>query len=319
MPAKMRSLNLDANETFFFAQELTFTKNRSYDIVYSQFRALELIPLSSEADSGADFIGWEQYDSVGSAKIIGDYADDLPESNTKGVRYSSSVRGIGGSYSYSLQDIRKAQMAGKPLVQRKANAARRANDQKMDNVAWFGDADYGIIGFLYQPNVTKTVVQTGATSGNVTWAPGQKTNDELITDMQDALDDIKVLTKNMENPDTLLLPLARWGRVSGSRMAAGTDTTVLNFFKANRPGINVPDGGIPDLDGVNPSPTGVASPKNVMIAYERNPDKLTLEIPQPFEQLEAQPKNLAYKIPTHSRIGGVIVYYPLSVNIIEGI
>jgi hypothetical protein len=319
MPEKIVSVNLDANETIFFARELEYVKSKSYDIVYPQFRALELIPVSSEADSGAETITYDQYDSVGLAKIIADYADDLPRSDTKGRQFTSSVRGIGGSYGYSIQEIRRAQMTGKPLQQRKANASRRANDQLTDSLAWKGDSNYNIIGLLYHPNVTKSVVQTGATSGNVTWAPGQKTPDEIVTDMMDAIDDVKTLTKGVESPDTLLIPLSRWGRISGTRMASGTDTTILDFFRKNRPNVNVVEGGIADLDAVNPSPTGVASAKNVMIAYERNIDKISLEIPQPYEQFPAQERNLEMVIPTHSRVGGVIIYYPLSVNIVEGI
>lgn len=317
MPEKIVSVNLDANESMFFARELEYVKSRAYDIVYPQFRALELIPISSEVDSGADSITYDQYDSVGLAKIIANYADDLPRSDVKGQQFTSAVRGIGGSYGYSVQDIRKAQMTGKPLQQRRANSARRANDELTNKLAWAGDSSYNIVGLLYHPNVTKSVVQAGATSGNYTWAPGQKTNDEIVTDMMDAIDDVRTLTKGVENPDTLLIPLARWGRISGTRMAAGTDTTILQFFRQNRPNVNVPEGGIPELDGVNPSPTGIAAARNVMIAYERNVDKLSLEIPQPFEQFPAQERNLEFIVPTHSRVGGVIVYYPLSVNIVE--
>lgn len=319
MPAKIVSVNLDANEALFFARELEYVKSKSYDIQYPQFRALELIPISSEVDSGAETITYDQYDSVGVAKIIADYADDLPRSDAKGKQFTSSVRGIGGSYGYNIQEIRRAQRSGKPLQQRKANAARRSNDYMTDQLAWKGDDDYNIVGLLYHPNVTKSVVQTGATSGNVTWAPGQKTPDEIVTDMMDAVDDVRVLTKGVETPDTLLIPLARWGRISGTRMASGTDTTILQFFRQNRPNVNVVEGGIADLDSLNPTPSGLTSPANVMVSYERNLDKLSLEIPQPYEQFPAQERNLEMVIPTHSRVGGVIIYYPLSVNIVEGI
>jgi hypothetical protein len=56
-----------------------------------------------------------------------------------------------------------------------------------------------------------------------------------------------------------------------------------------------------------------------MIVYRKDPDVLTLEIPQPFEQFPAQERNLEFVVPAHSRIGGVIVYYPLAIDITEGI
>jgi hypothetical protein len=37
-----------------------------------------------------------------------------------------------------------------------------------------------------------------------------------------------------------------------------------------------------------------------------------LVIPQDFEQMPPQPKNLAFSVPTHGRIGGVTFHYPLA-------
>ena len=53
------------------------------------------------------------------------------------------------------------------------------------------------------------------------------------------------------------------------------------------------------------------------IVYRRDPEALTLEVPQDFEQFAPQEKGLAFEIPCHSRIGGVILYYPISVAIAD--
>jgi hypothetical protein len=39
----------------------------------------------------------------------------------------------------------------------------------------------------------------------------------------------------------------------------------------------------------------------------------------PFEQLPVQEKGLEYVVNCHSRIGGVLIYYPLSQYIMDGI
>ena len=74
-----------------------------------------------------------------------------------------------------------------------------------------------------------------------------------------------------------------------------------------------------ELENLSPAPSGAPGPVDAMISYTRDPDKLTLEIPMPFNQLEAEKRNLEYVVDTISNTGGVIVYYPLSVNIVEGI
>ena len=58
---------------------------------------------------------------------------------------------------------------------------------------------------------------------------------------------------------------------------------------------------------------------DIMLAYRLDPEVLTLELPSPYEQFPAQERNLEFVIPAHGRIGGVIVYYPLEVAIVDGI
>ena len=48
-------------------------------------------------------------------------------------------------------------------------------------------------------------------------------------------------------------------------------------------------------------------------------EHVTLEIPQPFEQFEAQHEGMEYTIPCHSECAGTIVYYPLAFAYADGI
>jgi len=316
MPEKIISVNLDANETAFFARELEFIKSRSYDVVYPELKAIQLIPVSTEAGSGAETITYQQFDQVGVAKIIANYADDLPRADIKGKEFTAKVRSIGDSYGYNVQEIRAAQMANRNLTQRKANAARRANDQLVDSLAWYGDATHGLVGLLNNPNITAVEVQVGATTAKKKWA--EKNPDEILLDLNDGVTDIIELTNGVEVPDTILIPIAQLALIQKTRLAAGTDTTILQFFLANNPSITRIEW-VVQLKAVDPLPSGDTGPKDVMVVYQRNPDKLTLEIPQSYEQFPAQERNLEFVIPTHSRFGGVIIYYPLSVSVVEGI
>jgi len=316
MREKIISVNLDANETAFFARELEFIKSRSYDVVYPELKAIQLIPVSTEAGSGAETITYQQFDQVGVAKIIANYADDLPRADIKGKEFTAKVRSIGDSYGYNVQEIRAAQMANRNLTQRKANAARRANDQLVDSLAWYGDATHGLVGLLNNPNITAVEVQVGATTAKKKWA--EKNPDEILLDLNDGVTDIIELTNGVEVPDTILIPIAQLALIQKTRLAAGTDTTILQFFLANNPSITRIEW-VVQLKAVDPLPSGDTGPKDVMVVYQRNPDKLTLEIPQPYEQFPAQERNLEFVIPTHSRFGGVIIYYPLSVSVVEGI
>ena len=310
MPKEViRSQNLDASESAFFARQLEYIKAKSYDIVYPEFKALSLIPISTEAGPGAETITYQQYDSVGLAKIINSYADDMPRSDIKGAEFSARVRSIGGSYGYSIQEIRAASMAGLPLQQRKANAARQANDQLVNRIAWFGDTLHGLNGLIYHPNTTKAGVPNGD------WV-ATATPDEIIEDVNTILSGIMDLTLGVESADTVLLPVLEYAHIASTPRSTTSDTTILEFLRRVWPGVSFES--VPELKDVNPVPsTGAGTDTNIMIAYRKSSDKLTLEIPQPFEQFPAQERGLEFVVPTHSRVGGVIVYYPLSISIGE--
>jgi hypothetical protein len=312
-------VNLDANEGIFFARELEFVKSRTYDIQFPELKMTRLIPVSFEAGPAAQTITFETYGQVGFAKVIGNNATDLPRVDVYGEESSVIVKTIGDAYGYTVADIKAAAKTGKNLPTMKAAAARKAIDKKVDDIALSARSDDkvngGLVGLLYNANTTKGTVTTR--DGHVTWAT--KTPAEILADLNEWVTDMVELTKGVEVPDTVLLPIAQYSIISTTPLQAGSDTTIKEYFLKNSPSITSVEW-VSQLKDVNPIPsTGVASNTDVAVVYRRSPDKLTLEIPQAFEQLDPQAQGLEYVVPCHARCGGVIIYYPLSVSIVEGI
>ena len=313
----LRSLDT-INSAVYFARELEFVKAELYNIIYPEYKAISFFPVSTSAGPGADTILYMQFDRTGIMKIIGSYADDLPRADVKGKEFSQVVRSLGGSYGWNIQEVRSGMLANRPLPAMKAEAGMQAYNEAVNEIGWFGDADTGLLGFLNQPNVPAGPVQVGATTGNTVWIGGSpKNNDEKLQDMNDIIIDTMVLTLGKEIPDTVLLPTEEYGHIRSKKLADGTDTVILQFFLNNHPGITV-DWANELADVANP-PSGAGGPLNVMAAYRRDPRKLTFELPQLFETFPVQESGLEFVVPTHARIGGVIVYYPLSIRFVEGI
>ena len=298
---------LDANETVFFKRELEYVKKKTYDKKYRMLKAKQFIPVSTEIPSGADTHTWVSYGKVGVAKIVADYAHDFPRVDLYGEEVTSYVRSLGDSYGYSIKEIRRAQMKGMPLSQRKANTARQAMEELMDRLAWVGDANANLQGFLNYPGITEATLTTG-TGGN-TWA--LKTPDEIIADLTALKTAVSVPTNGVEEINQILLPRTQYELIANKRMTDGDSTTVLNFFKNNNPSIMVDV--LDQLDGYGDSGA------DRMIGYVRDPDHLTQEIPQMFEQFEADKQGAEYVIPCHAEFAGVNVYYPQSVAYMDGI
>lgn len=305
-----KSVNLDAAGDIFFGRQLEYIQTKIYEFQYPALKSFQLIPVSYDAPAGAEYITATQFQAVGRARIIQSYADDLPEAGLIGTQLTNPVQGIGTSYRYSYQEIRAAQMNNLPLPLRLAEAARRANDQLVDNLAFYGNPAVGMTGLFNNPNVPTQTVPADGTGGNTEWS--FKTPDQILRDMNLIVNQIVVQSNEVEMPDTLLLPLEQYTLIASTPRSANSDTTILNYFLMNNPFITRVEA-LPKLDAAG------TDGADIMIAYEKNANKLEMVIPLPFTQHAPQERNLEFVIPCESRFGGVSIYYPLSLIIGEGI
>lgn len=308
-------MRFDSTEdaSLFFARELDYIKSQSYDVVYPEFSALSLFPISSEVNPGAETITYYSYDKTGMAKIISNYATDLPRADVKGKPTTGYVKSIGASYGYSVQEMRASRMAGKSLDARKAESARYQIDRLINQIAWAGDKDSGLNGILSEENdIPRYVVPQGA-KGKTHWV--EKTPDEILADINGMQKYTARLTKNVERPDTLVLPADVFIDIS-TRQIPNTGYTVKKFLMENAPYLkNIESASELQSDAADMNPTG----KNVALMFKKDPKKLTLEIPMPFYQYPIQPVGLEVTVPCEERVAGMMIYYPLSLLLAEGI
>lgn len=304
-------INLDADESIFFSRQLEFVKTKSYDVKYPQLKARTLIPVSNEAGPGAETIVYEQYDEVGMAKLIASYADDLPRADVKGKEFRSPVKSLGSSYGYNVQEVRAAKMAGKPLVQKRANAAKKAILTREDQIAFLGDAATGLVGFLNHANVPLVVIPADGTGSSTKFK--DKTPAQVLRDLHAMSNAVVENTNEVEYPDTMLLPLTQYNYIKSTPWSTSNDgKTILQLFleqseyiKEVKPLIRLKGAGAGALDRA--------------MVYRKDPEAVELHIPQDFEQFPEQEKGLEFIIPCHSRIGGCTFYYPLSAAYVDGV
>lgn len=309
MKKKLVFTNMDANESIFFQEELEHVKSRSYDVKYPELLARRLFPLNQEVDSGAESIAYETYDHVGAAKIIHSYANDLPALEVSGKKTVRLVYSEGISFGYSLQDIRNAQMAGKSLTNRKANGCRRQMLSLENRLAFHGDSTTDIPGFIGAVNINQVSIPNGDTASPL-WS--SKTPDEILADVALMVDAIVDGSNGVEHPNTLLIPIAHFTLISTKPRSSTSDTTILEFLLKSNAWIRevIP---VYELKGAG------AGGVDTMMLYDRDPEKLTLEVPQDVEFLNPQEKALYYEVPVHARTAGVIIYYPKSIAQGDGI
>ncbi len=298
--------HMDAKFTAVLERQLEFIKTRTYDIVYPEMKARQIIPVNNDVDSGAETITYRQWDQIGMAQIITNYGDDFPLIDTLVEEFEQKVKSLGAAYEWSVQDLRRSAMAGASLDQRRARAARRAVEQQIENIAALGNAKAGLLGFAKNPNVPLVAPITGS------WDTA--TGAQMVEDMMNLAGSIVTTNKETFIPDTAVLPIGRYNRMAITRISITGDTnsTALEAFLRSSPWVtNV--GTWNKLANANATNNG---PR--IVCYKRDAEVLTLEIPQEFEQFPPQAKNLSFLVPVHARIGGVIVYYPIAMAYMDG-
>lgn len=290
----------------FLERQLEFIRPQVFEVTYADIKYPTLLPVTSEAGPGAQTFTYRIMDSTGEFKLIADAADDLPRADISQVEKSINIRSFGGSFGYTVQELRAAQMANIALEQRRASAVRRAYEEKVEAVAMFGESTVGLAGFFNNSTVDVIAADKWFTG---TTASG--TAQDMLELLNYGVSAIINASNMKEQPDTILLAYEDYNKISTTRNSDSSDVTVLEYFLRTNPYIrNVEP--INQLDADN----SVLN-TNRMVVYKRDPEKVQLHIPQPLELFPPQQRGLEFIVPAHARVGGVALYYPKSVIYVQ--
>jgi len=300
--------NLDADQGLFFEHELENIKKKTYEIQYPQIMARTVFPAAAElSHPGSQSVTYEMYDQVGAAKLLHSYAEDIPQVEVKGNRYTRQVYAGSLSHSYSVDDIDAASMSGKPMSSMKAAAVRRGLLQLESNLAFYGDPATDIPSFINNPTFN-------AEDATAQWE--NATAEQIIDDMISMQESIVDNSNGVEIPDTLILPTKQYSRLKTMPRSTTSDTSVLDYFVQQSPYITTV---MPVHELKDSLDTAVNGSKDCAIMYTRSPDKLWLEVVKDVTFLPAQEHGLMLKVPAYNKTAGVIVPFPKAICVLSGI
>lgn len=298
------SVRLDADETAFFARSLEDIDAQIYRVLYPELKGTLLFPVKMDIDPGAEQYTYTVMDYAGEAKIIVNYSDDLPRVDIKGFQVKANLHGIGDSYGYSVQDLRRAKMVGLGLEVERAMAAREVLARKHDSMIAIGDASVAITGALNNAYVSLVTPITG------NWVSGSATADQVVADLFKLERAIITDSKGIEMPDTLIMPPSLYAYADTVRLP-NTETSALEYFLKKSLGIK-------NVEQWYPLETAGASSVTRLLAYKRSPTKVQALMPVELNQSAPEARNLSFVINCDGRNGGVIFRYPGSARYMDG-
>ena len=284
------------------AQELHKIKSQAYEKDYPAGSALRVFPVTNELSDTDKTFEYQTFDKVGLAQIIADYTDDLPTVDALMSSEFGKVFRLGNAFLISIDEIKAGQRTGKPLSVRKANAAQLAHDMLVNKLVFKGSRPHKIKSVFDHPNISKIVSKK--------WMDGETKKPEVASDeLAQAIEKIETLTLGQHRATHILIPPSM-RKVLTVRMPETTES-YLEYFQKQNGGITIEAiAELEDYDGQG----GKAA-----LVYEKDPMNMSIEIPEAFNMLPAQPKDLHFKVPCTSKCTGLTIYRPLTLVLITGL
>ena len=289
----------DEATSIFFARQLEHVRAQALEVKKQPLESFNVFPVQTDIPVGAESAVIRIFDSVGTAKIISNYADDLPRVSVAAKEESVKVFMLGDSYGYNIREVQNAQFANINISARKALMARRAIDVKLDGIAWHGDASHKIPGFFGNTNISEYTVPTNAAN---TTKIEDMTVDEAIAFFNAFLEAIPTATNQVEHANTVLLYPKAYNHLATARIP-NTMNTVLDFLKGVHPEIT-------RWMKVGKLAGAGTSGKDLIYAGYFDPSYIRFEIPERFHQHEVEKRNLEYVIDCTASAVGVTVFIP---------
>lgn len=317
----MRYNTFDAQQAFsFLVQQIGYIEPEVYKIAYPDIQYDQLIPIDSSAPEWVKSITYYSSDKVGAARWFHHEGTDMPRADIARAKFEVGVEMAGIGYGYTLEELGQAAMIpGFRLTTERADAARRAAEEFIEDKAFLGESAKGWYGLLNNPLVTVVNAAGTGTGGSAAWA--DKTGDQIALDINTILSSIYTTTKTIEYANTLLLPVDAMNTLATKRMdSSGAPQNVLewimryNVFTQTK-GQPLVIRAVQQLDNA-----GAGGDKGRAVAYRRDPQVVKMHIPMKHKFMDVwQTSSIGFDIPGIFRIGGVEIRRPAAVRYLDGV
>lgn len=298
------SARFDANDSAILARKLEFIKAKVYEKKYPALKARTLIPMANDVDPGASEIVFEVSDWFGEARIAANLDDKPPFADVSMTEVKAKVYDLIGAYRFSYKDLQRSRMSGFNIPVARANACRAMFERKLEKIGALGDSTVNMEGLLNQSGVGTLAPPSGGT-----WST--KTSAQIVADMN-ALTSI-VITDTLEahQPDTIVMAQSMYELIRSKPYGVDSTLTVLKFFLETNDRVK-------EVKPWHYANTAGVGSSTRMVAYPKDEDVLTFEVPEEFTQLPAEAKTYHYEVPCHATTAGVCVKFPKALRYMDG-
>lgn len=308
MPSWART---DSQDALYVSRQLEEIRQGLYEVQYAPLKAQRLMPWNTHFDPGLEQYTVRSVDRAGRPVAIKGSETSIPTLAMTVKSATMNFHSFALAYEYTEQEIAAAKFAKVALSQMKAMYTAERLRRLLDEIAFMGDTSLvtDCIGLFNQAGTVSYVPTTLGTGGTKNFE--NKSSDQILFDMNGALNLVVTNSAEVEECDTLLLPITSQTLINQIRVGDGTSSTILAYFKSNNPGITV--------DRSNFLETAGAGSVKRMVGYRNDPLRVEMCVSVLFAQQAPQFVGYAAKTNCMVRTGGVALYLPKSVVYADGV
>lgn len=292
----------------FLQKQLQHLESKIYEVEYPEFAYSRVFPIKTTTPEGASSVERIIEDVTGKAKLITGASNDLPRAGLYRSADFTALKMYGISYEITYDEVLASRFTGESLDPRKIRACSRAIEQTLNDIAFNGDAEAGLLGLFTDPNINRANV-----SGAV-WS--LKTPDQIVADINEAFSYVRTTSLTVEKASRLVLPSASYTYLSDTRMSTTNDTTILKYIVQNVPSLGNNMANV--IEAIEMENAGTGG-KQIFLCYTPNEDKLNFDLPIPKRFLPSKRDILSTVTACITKTGGLIVNKPKSMCLREGI
>ena len=292
----------------FMVSQLAWLEQQMYEVPYADLFFDQVIPVKTEIPEWADQYQYISYNSTTRGKFIGSHAKDLPTVSLERKLHSANMGYGGWSLEYSLDDMRKAIHLGMNLDSAQAEASYRGYREHHQDVAFYGDSNLNIYGFLNNEYVKKKTSKVALETADI------KT---IVDEINAVMNQIWISTNQRFLPNTICVPSALFAKLTTmilNDMAVpmkGIEYLKKNNLYFERTGGTLQIMPMPQLAGEEMKKHGLTA-KNTIVVYDKNPRNLMTFLPIAPRFIAPQPVAHEILTPMEYKIGGTEWRYPQS-------
>lgn len=264
-------------------------EQRVYQRRYPTFNYAAHVPVVTEGNEWAIGTTFFTVDVAGEAKFLSGSGTDMPFSAATRDQHSHDFAMIGAGWEWNLEEVNQAALYGINLSDTKAMASSQNIERLLNGIAMIGATEKNWTGFANDPSVSRVDAAMGG-GASTFWA--DKTNDEILADINDAISSVRGNTEEIEWVDSLRLPPDAFRLIATRRLGEGDGLlTLLEYIRRNNV-YTAETGQQLDIMPLRELATASQDGGGRMVVYRRDVEVLRFHLPMPRRVLQPRQKSI---------------------------